>query len=588
MRTFAQRQNRTQNPVSSSLARPNKATLGRAHREHPILYLQRTIGNQSVLRMVQTNAGEFKAGLSGTASSRFGHDFGRVPMHSPASGAIQTKLAIDQPGDEYELEAERLANQVMRMLESQLQRTCAGGGGCPKCQTEQPGQEHKHLQTKRVQSSDTEQLTARPIVDEVKRSLGQPLNPATRAFMEPRFGVDFAAVRIHTDDRAQRLSAKLNADAFTLGNDIFFAPDKWDPHSASGRRLIAHELAHTVQQSRGGPTIQRFVPCTRARMSLEECPRREPGEKSASRREPSIVIYITSPEVGYLITNFDIGERKLKASAKLEPHWSEMIQTITKPGSKWELLGLSDCHGAEQRNRSLRQQRADAVRAALPPTAAAHIVGAGGASLQDCITDNSTRHHRAWNRAVLITAVEREMNFEPEEVEGKRPPVQEADTEDCDQNQQDALTRALGLAKRMVQAALVAISDESPLLLKYFGKDALGHRFHIKQNFSAISKGLKEGPTFQCEEADSWWCDEAHARVIPIAGEDIHICPSAINLGDDFLARTIVHEAAHRFAWIFIPDDLCAGGSSSMDTEDAEDNADCYGEFAGDALSQSP
>jgi len=544
---------------------------------HPLLHLQRTIGNQAVLRLLQTNAEEFKAGLTGTASSRSGHNFGLVPIHSPGPGAIQTKLAINQPGDEYEREADRLADQVMRMPEPQLQRACACGGGCPKCQTEQPGQEHKHLQTKRVQASDTGQMAAPPIVDEVLRSPGQSLNPATRAFMEPRFGVNFGTVRVHTDDRAQRLSAQLNADAFTLGNDIFFASNKWDPHAASGRRLIAHELAHTVQQSRGGPTIQRFVPCTHA------CPDRDPGED----REPSIVVFITSPETGYLITNFAIGESKLRASAKLEPYWSEMIQTITKPGSKWQLLGLSDCHGTEQLNLSLRQQRAAAVRAALPPTTAAHIVGASGASLEECITDDSTRHHRAWNRAVLITAEESEINFEPDEIEGRRPVVQEADTKGCDQNQQDALTRARALARRMIQAAFVAINDESPLLMKYFGKDALDHRLHIKQNFSAISNGLKGDPTFQCEKADSWWCDGAVARVLPIVGENIHICPSAITNGDDYLARTVVHEAAHRFAWIFIPDDLCAGGTS-MDTTDAEDNADCYGEFAGDALTQSP
>jgi outer membrane protein OmpA-like peptidoglycan-associated protein len=350
---------------------------------------------------------------------------------------------------------------------------------------------------------------------------------------------------------------------------------------------MAHELAHTMQQSGGDTAIQRFVPCEQARLSLEECPHREPGEASASRSEPSILIYITSPEVGYLITNFDIGKSKLKASAKLEPHWSEMIQEITKPGSKWQLLGLSDCHGDERVNEPLRQQRADAVRAALPATAATHIVGASGASLYECITDNSTRHHRTWNRAVLITRVESEMGFEGEEIEVKRPPVQKADTEDCDKNQKDALNRAFPLAKRMVQAAFAEINNNA-LLMKYFGKDARDHRFHIQQNFSDISKGLKAGPTFECEEADSWWCDGAVARVLPIVGENIHICPGAIDRGDDYLARTIVHEAAHRFAWIFMPDDLCAGGSGSMDTTDAEDNADCYGEFAGDALAQSP
>jgi hypothetical protein len=123
------------------------------------------------------------------------------------------------------------------------------------------------------------------------------------------------------------------------------------------------------------------------------------------------------------------------------------------------------------------------------------------------------------------------------------------------------------------------------LLKKYFGTDALKHRYHIKQNFVSIKDGLNSEPTFECEKADSFWCNGAVAMVIPLAGLHIHICPSAISQGDDFLARTIVHESGHRFAFIFMPDDLCVGGwPSDRDTTDAEDNADCYGEFAGDAL----
>src|ERR1051325_1870278 len=192
MRTFAQKRNQSQKPVYSSLARPNMATFGQARHEHPILHLQRTIGNQAVLRMLQTNAEEFKAGLTGTASPRFGHDFSQIAIHPPVAGAIQTKLAINKPGDEYEQEADRISGQVMRMPEPQLQRACACGGGCLKCQTEQPGQEHEHLQTKRIEAGNLGQTTASPSVQEILASTGQPLDPATRAFMEPRFMHDFS------------------------------------------------------------------------------------------------------------------------------------------------------------------------------------------------------------------------------------------------------------------------------------------------------------------------------------------------------------------------------------------------------------
>ena len=96
MRTFAQKRNQPQKQVSPSLARSNTTAPGLHHRADLILHLQRTIGNQAVQRMLQTNAEELKAGLPGTASPRFEHDFSRIPIHPPAAGAIQTKLAINK------------------------------------------------------------------------------------------------------------------------------------------------------------------------------------------------------------------------------------------------------------------------------------------------------------------------------------------------------------------------------------------------------------------------------------------------------------------------------------------------------------
>jgi hypothetical protein len=88
------------------------------------------------------------------------------------------------------------------------------------------------------------------VATEIQASLGggQPLPQAVRDFMEPRFQADFDRVRIHTDDRAAGLAARLSATAFTYGRDIFFAKGAYSPDSAGGRELIAHELTHTIQQ----------------------------------------------------------------------------------------------------------------------------------------------------------------------------------------------------------------------------------------------------------------------------------------------------------------------------------------------------
>jgi hypothetical protein len=94
-------------------------------------------------------------------------------------------------------------------------------------------------------------VEAPPIVHEALRSAGQPLDPATRAYIEPRLGADLGSVRIHTDNSAATAARAVHASAYTVGGDIFFAPGRYRPHIGEGRRLLAHELSHTVQQKGG-------------------------------------------------------------------------------------------------------------------------------------------------------------------------------------------------------------------------------------------------------------------------------------------------------------------------------------------------
>lgn len=185
------------------------------------------------------------------AHAHFAHDFSRTPLHASAPVTIQPKLAINTSGDSYEQEADHVAEQVMHISVPQLQRACACGGSCSGCQTKQTGQEHQPLQTKRVGSSDAGQSAAPPIVHEALASPGQPLDPAIRAFMEPRFGHDFSKVRVHTDERAQMSAMTIGAHAYTVGNDIVFGVGRFDSNGAEGRRLLAHELTHVVQQTAG-------------------------------------------------------------------------------------------------------------------------------------------------------------------------------------------------------------------------------------------------------------------------------------------------------------------------------------------------
>lgn len=256
MRTFAQK--RSQKPVYSNPARSHTVTPRLHHRTDLIQNLQRPVGNQALPRLLQSNAEERNAIFTGIALPHFGHDFARIPVTSPNAVALQTKLAINKPGDDHEQEADRMAEQVMRMPEPQLQRACFCGAGCSKCHTNQPGQEHESLQTKRVQASETVQVAAPPIVHEILGSPGQPLDPATRAYFEPRFRQDFSRVRVHSNLQAAAAAESVRAHAFTVGHNLVFGTGRFAPASSEGQNLLAHELTHVVQQEgSAAPVLQR-------------------------------------------------------------------------------------------------------------------------------------------------------------------------------------------------------------------------------------------------------------------------------------------------------------------------------------------
>ena len=124
---------------------------------------------------------------------------------------------------------------------------CGGAGGA--------GGECTDCGKKRLQRSAAGRAPefAPPIVHEVLRSSGEPLDLATRAYFEPRFGHDFSKVRIHADSRANDSARSVNARAYTVGSQIAFAEGIYRPVTASGRKLLAHELTHVVQQKRETP-----------------------------------------------------------------------------------------------------------------------------------------------------------------------------------------------------------------------------------------------------------------------------------------------------------------------------------------------
>ena len=165
------------------------------------------------------------------------------------AGKLQASLKIGQPDDVYEQEADRVAQQVMRMPEPLVQKKCrcsSGGQTCAKCAEEK---EKLHIQ----RTAGASAVPDSSVPDNFMSSLGvgQPLDKATRDYFEPRFGMDFSQIRVHTGSKAEASASSINAHAYTLGNNVVFGRGRYQPQTIQGKRLLAHELTHTMQQQGG-------------------------------------------------------------------------------------------------------------------------------------------------------------------------------------------------------------------------------------------------------------------------------------------------------------------------------------------------
>jgi LysM repeat protein len=184
-------------------------------------------------------AGGPGAGVAHASDTLPAHAFARIPIHHAAPREVQAHPVVNVPGDRHEQEAERVSEQVMGMG-APMPRPADGAS---------PGAAGSHGGGGR---------TAPPVVQQTVRSGGQPLDTATRAFMEPRFGHDFGRVRVHADGRAAESARAVSARAYTLGHHVVFAAGQFAPASGAGRRLLAHELTHVVQQEGTGARVQRY------------------------------------------------------------------------------------------------------------------------------------------------------------------------------------------------------------------------------------------------------------------------------------------------------------------------------------------
>jgi hypothetical protein len=192
----------------------------RTNHSSKVFPLQRATGSQGEQRAPHAQEQNSDITLLVQRTIAFGHNFGRVAVHD-LSDASKARPIVSEPGDKHEREADRAAEQIMRMDDAGEPQSRAGvsraaneGGGL------------------------------------ALHGAGKALDPEVRRFFESRFGYSFADVRVHSDQPAGKSARDLKARAYTIGRDIAFAPGEYRPESTAGRGLLAHELAHVVQQTR--------------------------------------------------------------------------------------------------------------------------------------------------------------------------------------------------------------------------------------------------------------------------------------------------------------------------------------------------
>jgi hypothetical protein len=287
---------------------------------------------------------------------------------------LQTKLEVGAVDDPLEREADRVAEQVMRMPEperaanptslpvgNRLQRKCSCGGTCEHCQEEPRNDGALKLQKKKLLPDVEASAATFSGVRDVLASPGRPLEAATRDYFEPRFGLDFSRVRVHADAAAAASAQAVNAVAYTVGPHLVMGNGAMSADTVSGRRLIAHELAHVVQQGQGIPLRQENSSSDSPDAGVAAL--EVPG--AAQSRAPQVMLQRTS----LLNSTMHICKRVLKgehtfhvsqggiiitASASWEPSedWegeerpkcdiNEFHVTLTQPGRIWD-SDYGDC-----------------------------------------------------------------------------------------------------------------------------------------------------------------------------------------------------------------------------------------------------
>ncbi len=165
------------------------------------------------------------------------------PTTGLRTAGVHPKLSVNKPGDRFEREADEMATKIVQQLPQQDTAVIAKSLG-----RRRPDVKNKAGEEQVMRKAGGASGMAAPSNTQLGSSNGSPMPVGTRSFMENAFSRDFSAVRLHTDAEAADMSSGIGARAFTYGNDIYFNKGQYAPETPDGKKLLAHELTHVVQQ----------------------------------------------------------------------------------------------------------------------------------------------------------------------------------------------------------------------------------------------------------------------------------------------------------------------------------------------------
>ena len=241
----------TKTPVSFSTTKPVSLEGKDSNRE---MYAQQSFDDILSFDKTENRNASKRAG-SNNSLLKSSHNFSNISVYSKPPAVVQAKLSVNEPGDEYEQEADKMADKLMHISEKSSEEN--------NYTNESEQLSRKPLSsgiTSLLQTQGEAPVSISPLLNNTitdSKGRGSSIDSNTQSFMSKNFGTNFSQVKIHADTEAAEMNNEISARAFTTGHDVYFNKGEYQPASATGKQLLAHELTHVLQQTGGTQRIQR-------------------------------------------------------------------------------------------------------------------------------------------------------------------------------------------------------------------------------------------------------------------------------------------------------------------------------------------